>query len=98
MISYSVQFATKFELFFVNELGLGFDSGMWVYFLLIATALIGGIVLSKKKGYPDLQKAFLGVMVILIGYSSFAMIVIRSAANPQWMRIIQKIFYRFYLI
>ena len=82
VISYSVQFATKFELFFVNELGLGFDSGMWFYFLLIATALIGGIVLSKKKGYPDLQKAFLGVMVILIGYSSFAMIVIRSAANP----------------
>jgi len=82
VISYSIQFATSFELTFVNEFGMSFDSGMWFFFALIATVLIGGIILSKKKGYPNLQKAFLGVMVILIGYSSFAMIVIRSAANP----------------
>lgn len=82
VISYSVEFATKFELFFVNDLGLPFDSGMWIYFLIIAVLLIGGIIYSKKKGFADLQKAVLMVMVILIGYSSFAMIVIRSAANP----------------
>ncbi|MBI34930.1 MAG: hypothetical protein CMP67_06155 [Flavobacteriales bacterium] len=82
VISYSVEFATKFELYFVNEKGLGFDAGMWIYFLLIGAFLIGGIILTKKKGFPQLQKAFLCVMVILIGYSSFAMIVIRSAANP----------------
>ncbi len=82
VISYSVEFATVFELKFVNDFGLGFDTGMWFYFLLIAAILVGGIVYSKKKGYADLQKAFLGVMVILIGYSSFAMIVVRSAANP----------------
>tara|TARA_B100000401_G_scaffold18067_1_gene10956 strand:+ start:1049 stop:4726 length:3678 start_codon:yes stop_codon:yes gene_type:complete len=82
VISYSVEFATKFELYFVNEKGLGFDAGMWIYFLLIGAFLVGGIILTKKKGFPQLQKAFLCVMVILIGYSSFAMIVIRSAANP----------------
>jgi hypothetical protein len=82
VISYSVEFATKFELYFVNKKGLGFDSGMWIYFVLISAFLIGGIILTKKKGFPQLQKAFLCVMVILIGYSSFAMIVIRSAANP----------------
>lgn len=82
VISYSVEFATKFELYFVNEKGLGFDAGMWIYFLLIGIFLVGGIILTKKKGFPQLQKAFLCVMVILIGYSSFAMIVIRSAANP----------------
>tara|TARA_B100000674_G_scaffold313540_1_gene260703 strand:- start:3196 stop:6873 length:3678 start_codon:yes stop_codon:yes gene_type:complete len=82
VISYSVEFATKFELYFVNERGLGFDAGMWIYFLLIGAFLVGGIVITKKKGFPQLQKAFLCVMVILIGYSSFAMIVIRSAANP----------------
>tara|TARA_B100001173_G_scaffold259324_1_gene232209 strand:- start:4152 stop:7844 length:3693 start_codon:yes stop_codon:yes gene_type:complete len=82
VISYSVEFATKFELYFVNERGLGFDSGMWIYFVLIGVFLVGGIILTKKKGFPQLQKAFLCVMVILIGYSSFAMIVIRSAANP----------------
>ena len=82
VISYSVEFATKFELFFVNKIGLGFDSGMWIYFLLIFVWLVGGIIVTKKMGEPQLQKAFLCIMVILIGYSSFAMIVIRSAANP----------------
>ena len=82
VISYSVEFATKFELFFVNELGFGFDGGMWVYFLFITIAIIAGILYTKKINKPNLQKAILGVMVILIGYSSFAMIVIRSAANP----------------
>lgn len=82
VISYSVEFATKFEYFFVNTLGMSFNSGMWFYFVLIAALLISGIIYSKKKNKPNIQKAFLGVMVILIGYSSFAMIVIRSAANP----------------
>ena len=82
VISYSVQSATSFELTFVNDLGMAFDSGMWFFFVLIAAILIAGIILSKKKGYPNLQKAFLCVMVILIGYSSYAMIIIRSAANP----------------
>ena len=82
VISYSVEFATKFELFFVNELGFAFDGGMWVYFLFITIAIIAGIFYTKKNNKPNLQKAILGVMVILIGYSSFAMIVIRSAANP----------------
>ena len=82
VISYSVEFATKYELYFVNEMGLGFDAGMWIYFLLIGAFLVGGIILTKTIGFPQLQKAFLCVMVILIGYSSFAMIVIRSAANP----------------
>lgn len=82
VISYSVLFATKFELLFTNSLGFGFDTGMWFYFALMAGLLIAGLVYCKKKGMPNLQKAFMGVIVILIGYSSFAMIVIRSAANP----------------
>ena len=82
VISYSVEFATVFELNFANNKGMGFDTGMWIYFALIGAILIGGIIFTKKKGFPELQKAFLGIMVILIGYSSFAMIVVRSAANP----------------
>lgn len=82
IISYSILLATKFELFFVNSLGFGYDSGMWIYFVLIVAAIIGSIIYTKKKNLPNLQNSILGVMVILIGYSSFAMIVIRSAANP----------------
>lgn len=82
IISYTILIATKFELFFVNTVGMAYDSGMWIYFGLITILLVGGIIITKKKNLPNLQNSILGVLVILIGYSSFSMIVIRSAANP----------------
>ncbi len=82
IISYTILLATKFELFFVNSMGMAYDSGMWIFFALLTAAIIGGIIWTKKNNMPNLQNTILGVMVILIGYSSFSMIVIRSAANP----------------
>jgi len=82
IISYTILLATKFELFFVNSIGMPYDSGMWIFFVLIAAAIIFGIIWTKKNNMPNLQNIILGIMVILIGYSSFSMIVIRSAANP----------------
>lgn len=82
IISYTILLATKFELFFVNSIGMPYDSGMWIFFALLTGCIVGGIVWTKRKNMPNLQNTILGVMVILIGYSSFSMIVIRSAANP----------------
>ncbi len=77
-----VKMASGFELFFVNELGFGFNTGALVYAFLLLAAIIGGIWYTHKKGHPILNTIITGVAVILIGYSSFAMIVIRSVANP----------------
>lgn len=82
VISYSVKLATKFELFFVNSMGMPFNSGMWIYFVLLLAGLSYGIWWSAKAKKPNIQNALMGVLVILIGYSSFALIVVRSAANP----------------
>ncbi len=82
IISLMVQLATKFEVFFTNSIGLPYNSGMWIYFLLIGSGIVFGISKATKKNLPNLQNAIYAVLVILIGYSSFAMIVIRSAANP----------------
>ena len=73
---------SKFEIFFTNSLGLPYNTGMWSYFILVAAALAWGIFYSSKKKLPNLQNAVYAVLVILIGYSSFAMIVVRSGANP----------------
>jgi len=76
-----VNLASKFELFFVNTLGLPFNSGTLVYFALLISLIVVGLRYTADKGMPKLNAAILAFMFILIGYSSFFMIVIRSNAN-----------------
>jgi hypothetical protein len=77
-----VWLASRFELIFVNGFGFPYNSGVLIY----AVLLIGGLVLLIWKSYRKKQVIFntilLGFAVIIIGYSSFSMIVIRSLANP----------------
>ncbi len=77
-----VKVASWFELLFVNGFGLPFNTGVVVYAILLIGGLIYGILWSHKNGKVILNTAILAVTVIIIGYSSFAMIVIRSYANP----------------
>lgn len=82
VISFSVELATKFELFFVNNMGLPYDSGTWIYFVLILSAITFGIIKTAKNNKAAYQNGLIGLLLILIGYSSFAVIVLRSQANP----------------
>lgn len=77
-----VKVASKFELLFVNEMGMPFNSGNLIYILLLVGLIVFGIRHTQRKGLVLWNTVILGVSVILIGYSTYAMIVIRSAANP----------------
>ena len=123
-----------FELLFVNGFGMGFNSGVIVYIIALAAAIIWGVYesyneISRKRmnisflltvallGIPfyghgissvvigilvllvlavylfakldakyqisarTMNTALLSIMMIMIGYSSYALIVIRSIAN-----------------
>lgn len=74
--------ATKFELLFVNGFGLSYNSGMTFYFLLIITGLAFGIWYTYQKKKIIWNTILTALAVILIGYSSYAMIFVRSMANP----------------
>ncbi|NOZ46108.1 MAG: DUF2723 domain-containing protein [Chlorobi bacterium] len=82
IINGTVKFATFFELFFVNVIGLPYHSGNIIYALLIIGFISWGIYYTHKKRKVLLNTILLGLAVILIGYSSYALIVIRSLANP----------------
>ena len=82
IIQEMLSLAGSFDLFFVNSLGMPFGTGIIIYGLLIIIALIWGLFYTKKKNMPLGNTAVLCVIFILIGYSSFAQIVIRSNANP----------------
>jgi len=77
-----ITIATWFELMFVNGLGLPFNTGVIIYALALVGALIFGILYTVRKKLILWNTVLISVVVILIGYSSFAMIVIRSSANP----------------
>jgi hypothetical protein len=74
--------ASWFELLFVNSFGLPFKTGVLVYAILLIAAIVWGIYYTHLKKKVLLNTIMLCFAVILIGYSSFTMIVIRSLANP----------------
>ncbi len=77
-----VQVAGWFELLFVNDMGLPFNTGNLVYTLLLVGGIVWLLRWTQLNGKVLLNTIVLGVTVILVGYSTYAMIVIRSMANP----------------
>ncbi len=82
LIKGAVQLAGSFEMFFVNDLGMGFNSGALVYLTLLVALIVGLLMVSRQKGWWAVNTLTLGMAMVLLGYSSFATIMIRSAANP----------------
>ena len=74
--------AGKMEIFFVNSLGLPFGSGVIFFGILVIGGLIYGIHYSIKHNKYVLNTSLLALAFILIGYSSYAIAVIRSNYNP----------------
>ena len=82
VIQYLIKFAAYFDLFFVNTLGMGFGSGVFVFALLLVGGTVYGIWYSVKKVKPLLNIILLSFAFIVFGYSSFSMILIRAKADP----------------
>lgn len=77
-----IKVAGWFELAFVNGMGLPYNTGVLIYGLLLVGGIIYGIYFSYRRKKVILNTVLTGVAVIIFGYSSFALIVIRSEANP----------------
>lgn len=82
IIQYLIKFAAYFDLFFVNTLGLGFGTGVVFFILLLIGGLTYGIFYSIKKVKPRLNLILLSICFIILGYGSFAMILVRAKADP----------------
>lgn len=71
-----------FELFFVNVLGLPYNSGLFIFIAAVIALLIAGIRYSLQRKNVILNYIITAITVIMIGHSSYAMIMIRSSAKP----------------
>jgi hypothetical protein len=70
-----------FERFFVNGLGLPFQSGTIFFFLLVIGLITYGLYYTHKKQKVLFNTIILAFTFILIGYTSFLMLVVRSNAH-----------------
>ncbi|CAM3682404.1 glycosyltransferase family 117 protein [Aquirufa aurantiipilula] len=74
--------AFKFELFFVNSLGLGNGSGALFFLFLIILVVVLGIRYSYAKGKEVLNIALFSFVFLMIGYSTYTVALVRSGYNP----------------
>ncbi|MEI7983314.1 MAG: DUF2723 domain-containing protein, partial [Bacteroidota bacterium] len=81
IIPWIIKLAGLFELFFVNSLSLPFNSGTIIYFLLLIGFIIWGLHFTGRRGKPAWNAVILAFTFIVVGYSSFLMLVIRSNAD-----------------
>ncbi|MBR1766488.1 MAG: DUF2723 domain-containing protein [Bacteroidales bacterium] len=69
------------DVFFVNTLGLPFNSGTIFFFTLIAALVVWGLWYTHKKNHPVVNAAVLSFAMLVIGYSTFFVLVIRANTN-----------------
>mgnify|MGYP005841362281 CR=1 FL=1 len=74
--------AGYFEVTFVNTLGLPFGSGALFVTVLVILAIIFGLRYTRKKNLVNLNTLVLSMAFVLIGYACYAVILIRSRADP----------------
>ena len=74
--------ASFIERLFVNTLSLPFGSGIIFFIVIFVSSLIYLIWYSHKKEKTILNTTLLAFTFILIGYSSYSLVLIRSNYNP----------------
>jgi hypothetical protein len=82
IIPYTVYLGAMVDVFFVNTLGAPVNSGIVVYALALFAALFAALYITHRRAKPVANFIILCFTVILIGFSSYATVTIRAAANP----------------
>lgn len=71
----------KMEILFVNSLGMPFNSGTIFTVILLAVLSFLGLKYTRKKELPLWNTLILSTVFIILGYSTFITLAIRSNAN-----------------
>jgi hypothetical protein len=74
--------AGKFEIFFVNSLGLPYKSGMIFFIVVFVGGLVWAIRYTQQKEKILLNTSLLSFAFVLVGYASYILVLVRSEYNP----------------
>jgi hypothetical protein len=81
VIQWTVKFAGKLDILFVNDFNLPFFSGFIFFFLLVAVLVWFGLRSAAKNGWSFLRLGLWCFIFMMIGYSTYVSTMIRSNAN-----------------
>ena len=82
IIPYTVWIGAQIDTLFVNTFGLPVNSGITLFALALIIGLGWAAWAAHKRGRVLLNIILLSTTMILVGYSSYASVTIRAAANP----------------
>lgn len=81
LFPFTLKYFSALELFFVNSIGLPFNSGSIIAGILLIVLFYFGINYTHKKQLVGANTIILSVLFIMIGFSSWLMLPIRANAN-----------------
>ena len=81
IIPFLPKMASWFDLLFVNGMGLPFNSGAAFFMLMVLALSVWGLIFTYMRQNILWNTILLSFTMIVIGYSAFAMVIIRSSAN-----------------
>ncbi|MDG2194857.1 MAG: DUF2723 domain-containing protein [Polaribacter sp.] len=81
LFPFTLQFFSASELFFINSIGLPYNSGSIIAGVVLIAAFYFGIRHTRRKKQVQTNTLILAVLFIMIGFSSWMMLPIRANAN-----------------
>ena len=82
IIPYTVYIGAMVDVLFVNTFGLPVNSGITLFALSLFALLGWSVWYTHRRGRVVWNTLLLATTMILLGYSSYATVTIRAAANP----------------
>lgn len=81
LFPFTLKFFSVSELFFVNSIGMPYNSGSIIAAIVLIALFYFGLNFSRKKNKVHVNTLILSVLFIMIGFSSWMMLPIRANAN-----------------
>jgi len=81
LFPYTLRFFSASELFFINSLGMPFNSGSIIAGILLVALFYFGLRYTRRKNLFTSNLLLLSVLFIMIGFSSWLMLPIRANAS-----------------
>ncbi len=81
LFPFTLKYFSALELFFVNSIGLPFNSGSIIAAVVLIASFYWGINYTHKRKLVGANTILLSVLFIMIGFSSWLMLPIRANAN-----------------
>jgi len=72
---------SAFEVFFVNSIGLPFNSGSIIAGIVLVAVIFYALKYTRQKNYIHLNTGILCLTFVIIGFSTWLMLPIRANAN-----------------